>query len=118
MGYHGEWPDDIQKQVNSAQISFDESSAEDQERLKNYLTAWWFRRDIAEQMVAVAIMSGAPFPMVEKKTFYLATCLDCDPVLPMPFGSVMERLAWVAGHKNSTGHRVTLSQEAKLVAGP
>lgn len=42
----------------------------------------------------------------------LAVCLDCEPVLPMPFGgpnqvaAFDDRNDWVTAHVQGTGHRV------------
>lgn len=37
-------------------------------------------------------------------TFYLLTCLECEPPLPMPFGTAAERGKWAAEHTRGTGH--------------
>jgi len=46
-----------------------------------------------------------------EKTWYLATCLDCEPILPQPFRSEDERDWWAKGHR-VTGHTV-VNQTAK-----
>ena len=37
-------------------------------------------------------------------TFYLLACLECEPPLPMPFGSQAERGKWASEHTKGTGH--------------
>ena len=37
-------------------------------------------------------------------TFYLLACLQCEPPLPMPFGSPAERGKWAAAHTKGCGH--------------
>ena len=37
-------------------------------------------------------------------TFYVLTCRECSPVLPMPFASAAERGKWAAEHTRATGH--------------
>lgn len=32
-------------------------------------------------------------------TFYLASCLDCSPPLPIPFSTRVDRNEWVAKHE-------------------
>ncbi len=36
--------------------------------------------------------------------YYLLSCLECEPPLPMPFSSQEERGGWAAEHTKGTGH--------------
>jgi len=47
----------------------------------------------------------------DKKYWYLAICLECEPVLPQPFGVEKERAEWVEAHWGGTGHAILLRQE-------
>ena len=46
-------------------------------------------------------------------TFYLATCVDCSPVLPVPFFDEAERDHWVEQHEGATGHEVRIANEVR-----
>lgn len=47
------------------------------------------------------------------KTFYLATCLACEPALPQPFYDEAERDAWAREHVDGTGHAVECTEERR-----
>lgn len=57
-------------------------------------------------------LPGVPQPAVRQRgasgsvgqIFYLLLCLDCEPLLPMPFYSQRERGEWASGHTAGTGH--------------
>jgi hypothetical protein len=44
--------------------------------------------------------------------WYLATCLDCVPILPQPFRDKAERDEWAGAH-TTTGHRVLLHEQLR-----
>jgi hypothetical protein len=44
--------------------------------------------------------------------WYLATCLDCMPILPQPFRDKSERDEWAGAHA-TTGHRVRLHEQLR-----
>lgn len=47
-------------------------------------------------------------------TYYLATCQDCGPDLPVPFLDEKERAVWVGVHTAHAGHnRITTSTEIR-----
>lgn len=70
---------------------------------------------LAEQITAFAAEYG-PEPESpagdEPAVFYVATCEDCQPVLPMPFTDPEKRHEWAQEHR-STGHQVRLSRETR-----
>jgi hypothetical protein len=45
--------------------------------------------------------------------FYLATCQDCEPVLPMPFYDEEERYTWSRRHREATNHVVVHEEEIR-----
>ncbi len=47
------------------------------------------------------------------RTWYLAECQDCMPVLPQPFSDPGERTDWIVAHRRATGHRVTCREETR-----
>lgn len=46
---------------------------------------------------------------MSEQPWYLATCLDCEPVLAQPFRDSDERDTWAAAHAEATQHRVETS---------
>lgn len=48
----------------------------------------------------------------EKDAWFLALCLDCEPLLPQPFRNESDRGAWVEAHAE-TGHRVRINPPGK-----
>lgn len=42
---------------------------------------------------------------------YLATCLDCEPLLPMPFETREQRDDWLRQHKDSTQHHIVKASQ-------
>jgi hypothetical protein len=44
--------------------------------------------------------------------WYLATCVDCVPILPQPFRDRAERDEWAGAHA-TTGHRVRLHEQLR-----
>lgn len=42
--------------------------------------------------------------------WHMATCLDCEPPLPMPFCDRYKRDSWASEH-SETGHRVLLHRQ-------
>lgn len=53
--------------------------------------------------------------MPKNKTFYIATCLGCHPILPQPFSSESERDKWADAHTEGTRHAVARYVEAHRV---
>ena len=51
--------------------------------------------------------------MPEIETWYLAVCLTCTPLLPMPFIDRAERDEWAVAHRDGTGHAVHLTEERR-----
>ena len=48
-----------------------------------------------------------------KTTYYLAICLDCEPVIPQPFTKPEDRTEWAGQHAAGVGHRVVLDRETR-----
>jgi len=70
---------------------------------------------LSDQMLfAPAFLSralpDAPAEKSEDAVWYLATCMDCSPVLPQPFSHRHERGTWADAHVKATGHTVQLWQ--------
>ncbi len=42
-----------------------------------------------------------------ERLYYIATCQDCKPILPIPFFKKVERDKWESAHVEGTGHIVT-----------
>ncbi len=40
------------------------------------------------------------------QTFHMAACLECQPILPIPFSGSQERDIWADTHGTATGHEV------------
>ena len=49
----------------------------------------------------------------EVKTYYLATCRDCEPQRPMPFEDESKRDEWAKAHAKSTKHAVALGEDRR-----
>jgi hypothetical protein len=45
--------------------------------------------------------------------WYLATCLNCTPVLPQPFYSEDHRNGWAELHRIATKHIVVYDEETR-----
>ena len=67
--------------------------------------------------MSVAVDPSLPvgvFRVESHVTFYLATCLQCEPALPMPFYDWRERAEWSTAHKEGAGHdQQTLTTEIR-----
>lgn len=46
-------------------------------------------------------------------TWYIAECQDCEPVLPQPFRSAIDRADWALAHESATGHDVVRRTEVR-----
>lgn len=47
---------------------------------------------------------------MSQRHYFLATCLGCTPVLPMPFTYEKQRDKWAHDHGKATGHEVEISE--------
>jgi hypothetical protein len=52
---------------------------------------------------------------MDEHIWYLATCQDCEPVIPQPFKNPDDRTNWAGKHAKSTGHMVLLEQDVREV---
>jgi hypothetical protein len=76
----------------------------------------------AEELAAlVAFADTATPPYVPANEtpspWYLATCQQCTPRLPMPFSGETDASIWAWGHIIGTGHQVLLSAERRSGRG-